>query len=327
MPDFGKYTNYSDKTAFSGVVFGAQAPVLEVELNEMQEIFNTKLKLLSTLMGDSILVPASGSIDYDIDSMELTLVNCVAVASGFIALIPHASVVMSPENTVAYLRLIEKVVTHDDTLTEFGNLSGEAIENPIIDLRVGVETSRRKVITYELECSDIMPLNVPDSGVVFVKVGALSAIETDAEGNHVAPGTLGFSLTNVINNLTETLTSLESKVVNLEQNPVDTGMRVQHTYNADEKRLTLTFTQNSGSSSGGGSPVPVSIPIATKTTPGLIKVGDGLEVAPDGTVSTNVTAQTEAVAKQLMQGATTVEDVNNAFKSVGVDPTPNDPNN
>lgn len=321
MPDFGKYTNFTPETAFSGVVFGAQAPVLEVELNEMQEIFNHKLKLLATMMGDSLLVPTSGSVSYDLDTMELTLTNCVAVSEGFIVLIPLSKVFMSAENTVAYLRLTEKTVTHEDTLTAYGAVSGETIENPIIDTRVGVETSRRKVITFELECSDTMPLNVPGSNVVFVKVGELSAITEDAEGNPVAPGTLGFSVTNVINNLTETLNSIESKVTNLEQNPIDTGMHVEHKYDPDGKRLTLTFTQN-----GSGGTSPVAIPLATKTTPGLMKVGDGLEVAEDGTVSTNVTAQTEAVKTELMKSAATVEDVNNAFKSIGVDPTPDDPN-
>lgn len=318
MPDFGKYTNYTDKTAFSGVVFGAQAPVLEVELNELQEIFNRKLSLLASLMGNSLVVPASGSVSYDIDSMELSIVNCVAISGDFIALIPHANVVMSAENTNAYLRLTEKTVTAEDTLTEYGKVSGETIENPIIDPRVGVETSRRKVITYELECAEVMPLNVPGSDVVFVKVGELATIETDEEGNPVAPGTLGFSVTNVINNLTETLNSLESKVTNLEQNPVDTGMHVEHSYDPDVKRLTLTFTQ----SGSGGTVSPASIPIATRTTPGLMMVGEGLDVDPSGKVSTNVTAQTEAVAQQLMQGAASVEDVNNAFKSVGVDPDP-----
>lgn len=321
MPDFGKFSNYDPKTAFSSVVFGAQAPVLEVELNELQEIFNRKLQLLSMLMGDSIIVPTSGSISYDINSMELSITNCVAVSGGLITLIPQDRVVMSQDNTVAYLRLTEKVVSHEDTLTENGKVGGETIENPIIDPRVGVETSRRKVIIYSLECSDVMPLNVPNSGVVFVKVGELAAIETDEEGNPVAPGTLGFSVTNVVNNLTETLTSLEGKVVNLEQNPVDTGMRVETSYNADNRRLTLKFYQNDGS----GGALPASVPLATKDTPGLVKVGDGLNVTPDGTLSTDVSVQAEAVVQKITETAITAEDVDQAFKQVGVDPTPDDP--
>ena len=41
---FEKYTNYTDNAGVSGVVFGSEKPVLEVELNEMQEIQKTFLR-------------------------------------------------------------------------------------------------------------------------------------------------------------------------------------------------------------------------------------------------------------------------------------------
>lgn len=322
MPDFNKYSNYSSRTAFSSVVFGAQAPVLEVELNEVQDIFSYKLGLLSLLIGDSIIIPTSGSVNYDINTMELSVTNCVAVSGGLITLIHHDSVVMSQDNTIAYLRLTERTVSSEDTLTEYGKVGGGIIENPIIDPRVGVETSRRKVITYTLGCSNVMPVNTPGSSIVFVKVGELVAIENDEEGNPVAPGTLGFSVTNAVNNLADTLTSIEGKVINLEQNSDNTGMHVEHSYDADAKRLTLNFTQNGSC----GNPSPASIPLATKTTPGLVKVGDGIDVTPDGTISTSVTTQTEAVVQQISESATDEDDVNQVFKDLGVDPTPDDPN-
>ena len=40
MASFDKYTNYQNNAGISGVVFGAEKAVLEVELNEMQEIGN-----------------------------------------------------------------------------------------------------------------------------------------------------------------------------------------------------------------------------------------------------------------------------------------------
>lgn len=317
MPDFGKYSNYTEQSAFSGVVFGAQAPVLEVELNEMQEIFNHKLKLLSALMGDSILVPADGSISYDIDSMELSLVNCIVASGSVITAIPSAAVVMSPDNTIAYLRLTEKVVTSTDTLTEYGKVDGPTIENPIIDTRVGVETSRRKVITYALECADILPQNVPGSDTVFVKVGELAAIEADEHGNPVAPGTMGFSATNIVNNLVETLTAIEQKVTEVVENTTtgNSGMTVQHSY--ENGRLSLRFLHTGDAK---------TLPLATKTSPGLMMVGEGLDVDQQGKVSTNVTTQTEAVTAQIAENAMSPADVNGVFESLGVDPTPDDPN-
>ena len=54
MPDFSKLTNYAKNSGFSEVVFGAQAPVLEVELNELQEIINTKMQYLCSFIGTSV---------------------------------------------------------------------------------------------------------------------------------------------------------------------------------------------------------------------------------------------------------------------------------
>ena len=39
MPNFDKYSNYNENAGVSGVVFGSGANVLEVEMNEMQKVF------------------------------------------------------------------------------------------------------------------------------------------------------------------------------------------------------------------------------------------------------------------------------------------------
>ena len=44
MANFDKYANYRDDAGVSSVVFGANSPVLEVELNEMQEIQKTLIR-------------------------------------------------------------------------------------------------------------------------------------------------------------------------------------------------------------------------------------------------------------------------------------------
>lgn len=54
MPDFSKYSNYSEKESFSGVTYGANSPVLEVEQNEMQQIQDTKFKRLTDIIGSCV---------------------------------------------------------------------------------------------------------------------------------------------------------------------------------------------------------------------------------------------------------------------------------
>ena len=58
MSSFDKYTNYNDQAGVSGVVFGANKSVLEVELNEVQEI-NKKLlrNMIAKVCGDGITDP------------------------------------------------------------------------------------------------------------------------------------------------------------------------------------------------------------------------------------------------------------------------------
>lgn len=55
MTSFDKYSNYAENTAHSSIVFGADKPVLEVELNELQQIINTKLSRIITAILESMV--------------------------------------------------------------------------------------------------------------------------------------------------------------------------------------------------------------------------------------------------------------------------------
>ena len=55
MASFDKYTNYKDNAGVSSVVFGAEKPLLEVEMNEVQEIQKTMLRrAIKNILGDGI---------------------------------------------------------------------------------------------------------------------------------------------------------------------------------------------------------------------------------------------------------------------------------
>ena len=55
MSDFNKYSNYTEESSFSSVVFGSNRPLLEVELNEVQQIINSKLNKIMKALGVKIL--------------------------------------------------------------------------------------------------------------------------------------------------------------------------------------------------------------------------------------------------------------------------------
>lgn len=153
MPDFTHQSNYSEETSFSQVLFGSSAPVLETEMNELQEIINTKFKYLNILIGESGAI-FGGSISYNPVTNKVRVYKCYALnQNGLFVYIDDAEVELSSTNCIAYIELSETTVTGNDTLKSYGNTDGSTITNTIYDDRLGAETSRRKVVTYTLKTS------------------------------------------------------------------------------------------------------------------------------------------------------------------------------
>lgn len=175
MPDFTKYSNYNEKTSFSGVTFGANSPVLEVEQNELQQIQDTKFKRLTEILGSCVHPLSDGSVVFNSGTNKLTLTNCVAIAEGFSAFINSAEVTMSGANKVAYVKLEETTVKGNNTLKEYGITTGGNISNPIYDTRVGAETTRRRLIAVTLMAGASLPSDTPT--IKYAPVGEISGGE------------------------------------------------------------------------------------------------------------------------------------------------------
>ena len=172
MADFNKYTNYSEKTSFDGVIFGANAPVLEVEMNEVQEIVDSKVKKITNAFGNCVIPIEDGTVAFS--EGNLSVKKCVIFSNGFTAFVPSASVALTGGSPIAYFALERKEVTHSSTLKEYGNTHAGTISNPIRDSRVGKETSRRYVITVTIKSGNSLP---KDSATVKnVPIGTLDPV-------------------------------------------------------------------------------------------------------------------------------------------------------
>ena len=168
MADFTRYSNYNENESFSGVVFGAHSPLLEVEQNEIQQIVDTKLKRISSVLGNTIIPMSDGNIVFS--GSTLSLSNCVVLHDGFTAFIPSAKVNLSDSNKYAYVKLEEKTVTGNMTLKSYGNTQGSNVINTIIDNRSkGVETSRRRMIEVTLMSGASVPSET--DAVKYVTIG------------------------------------------------------------------------------------------------------------------------------------------------------------
>ena len=147
MASFDKYSNYDNDAGVTGVVFGAEVPVLEVELNEMQEIQKTLLgNVLKSLIGNGI--SDKKAITYLNNTLSIS--DCFFAVNGYLVHCNGLSISAKSGDSV-YLQVWEDTVDHTATLKKAGNeQSTDIVPNYIKDSRIGEETSRRKVVKYTL---------------------------------------------------------------------------------------------------------------------------------------------------------------------------------
>lgn len=201
MADFSKKSNYNENTSFSAVRFGDKAPVLEVELNEVQEIINTKLSRLIKSVGQSVVPLSNGTIQFNTSSKVLSITNSVILEeSGLTAFVNSASVTLSSTNKYAYFEVKEIDATSSTALKEYGNTTGSSVTNTMVDSRFSVETSRRSVVTYTLKAGSSVPASTDT--IKNVSVG-----EYDEDSNSFVSLSDG-SLSGRVNSLEEQLNGL-----------------------------------------------------------------------------------------------------------------------
>ena len=146
MGDFEKRSNYNKDAGVVQVKIGFEKPVLEVELNEMQEIQRQRVKdVIQAVVPNGVL--HGGTYTYSNGIFKIQEVT--AIIEGEIIYIP--SLQISAENDdIIYIRVWEKEITATTVMRAYGNEQGEVIPNYIVDRRVGQETSRRIVLAYDL---------------------------------------------------------------------------------------------------------------------------------------------------------------------------------
>lgn len=150
MADFSKYTNYKDNAGVSGVVFGANSTVLEVELNEMQEIQKIAMRdLIRNIVGNGIT--DISKLVYE-DGKVKILDNCGITADGYHLNCSGLEIAIT--SGTVYLQVWEETVDYSGTLKEHGNQQKSAtVTNWFKDTRSQVETTKRKVVKYTLATS------------------------------------------------------------------------------------------------------------------------------------------------------------------------------
>lgn len=170
MSDFEKRSNYNKDAGVVQVKIGFEKPVLEVELNEMQEIQRQRVKdVIQAVVPNGVL--HGGTYTYSNGIFKIQEVT--AIIEGEIIYIPSLQI-SAGNDDIIYIRVWEKEITATTVMKAYGNEQGEVIPNYIVDSRVGQETSRRIVLAYDLVKST-------ESDGVYLKLGKIKSGKFEKE--------------------------------------------------------------------------------------------------------------------------------------------------
>lgn len=157
---FDKNSNFNREANFQTVKFGENKPVLEVELNELQEIQN---EARADIIRDSI--PSGftnlGELDYDYmlnnENQVRLKSDSVAYVNGYRINIPKDTIInigkapeKDPREDFVFLEVWKEEVNKDSTLYKNGGEGQPEIPNAILDSRYPVETTRRIALKWRI---------------------------------------------------------------------------------------------------------------------------------------------------------------------------------
>ena len=151
MGDFTRTSNFNPNANFKSVRIGSDCPVLEVELNEMQDIAEDKSReMIRRYVGDGL----NGEGDFVYANNVLTITNAGAFVDGHVIDITKLKITVR-EGEKVYLKVWDKVITYADVIKYKGNQQEErTVENTLLDDRINEETSRRIQVAYDLSLTN-----------------------------------------------------------------------------------------------------------------------------------------------------------------------------
>lgn len=168
-PDFSKNSNYNPKSNIGQVKFGADAPVLEVELNELQQVQDkAREDLIRSMIPSGFAKPVKIDFYHEKNSSNAmyTLEDAEAYVNGMRIFIPKGTKIDlgdSPEKDtredLVFLEVWKEEVSSKSTLTEYGGEGQKEIQNNLVDPRVGEETSHRIVNKWRIRTQQDVDFN------------------------------------------------------------------------------------------------------------------------------------------------------------------------
>lgn len=196
---FEKYTNYNPESGVDTVRFGSDAPVLDVELNEIQEILKDRIGfLIKGVLGNSLL-----GTSITLTPTTISLTGGFAFCNGKTVQISSLTAPLEL-NSLVLLRIKESDVDPYETLYKYGNEQESKVFNHSIDNRLQIVTSKRKVLHYNLITAPI------DSALMENDILIAKAIHSTTPPEYVINTFNGRTLVEFLSSLKEEIESVIS---------------------------------------------------------------------------------------------------------------------
>lgn len=204
--------------ALQSVVFTNDAPLLEIELNEIQDIQNEKRQSIARTLTPSGFVEivdknfAAAPIVYKPVSAIQNTLNCIAIApckvvvnglninltgdfatdeaSNYLLLDLGEAPLSGTRDDLIYLEVWIERLTFNDIFHKEGYLKGNQESYQILDSRINMETTRRTVICYDIKVANNVDFKLFADGLGYESVNKFANIQATVDG------TLGYGKNN-----------------------------------------------------------------------------------------------------------------------------------
>ena len=210
MDKFERFSNYNEQSAYQQVIFGHDNPILETELNEMQQLQdNSRLSLIrkQVFSGFTELVQKEFKgepIIYNPTENGLTLVNKIAIApfranvagyeingqgnftynkiDNYILVDLGQTSKDALYDTLVYLEVWFETAKGDTAVTKFGYADGDVLGTPAKDDRVAEETSRRLTLCWAIRVKNECDFDTYADGMGYNDIFHYSHVFAKANG-------------------------------------------------------------------------------------------------------------------------------------------------
>jgi len=208
---FRYFSAFNDHVNLQSIIFSNNSPLLELELNELQDIQNKNRQNLARILIPSGFIElvdksflSSAIIYQPTDNLNNVILNSIAIApckaiingipvnlvgnfttqqaGNYLLLNLGEAPETGTREDLVYLEMWLERASYKDTFKFEGNINGNYVNYNILDSRVQDETSRRVIVHYSIKVAQNINFNKFPNGFGYNSINDFSNIQATANG-------------------------------------------------------------------------------------------------------------------------------------------------